>query len=80
MLPVYEVRPARKDKRGARIVFDCRTVDDPSMISSTNHLRSYALLDRIRNRGRRMVVALFVCLRHDDWLRDRLDQRDESGE
>jgi hypothetical protein len=51
---VYEVRP-RKDKRGvdlisdalpfgrlwncARIVFDCRTADDPATMSSTSPAR-----------------------------------------
>jgi hypothetical protein len=32
MKHVYEIRP-RKDKRGARIVFDCRMTNDPAMIN-----------------------------------------------
>ena len=37
-------RAASQD--GARIVFDCRMVDDPSMMPSTNSARAFAIASR----------------------------------
>src|SRR4029077_20235941 len=42
--------PAPQDR--ARIVFDCRIVNDPAMIPSTNPAHVYALKPRIACKGR----------------------------